>query len=1007
MCCLRQLFLVSLGVTAWALHESDVGMVDWNTKLIGVPHDSPHTAPVFHGDYVLAATNNNVLAALNATDGSIVWRSIYDAEDPIMAFSHHDNSVSSLSGPGGSTLRTYDLETGHLILEKQLHSPVDGRLHEPQNLGISLLRSTNPSLNSTAYLALTNGDSVTHLDETGDTLWTWNSPDQGSLVLYSHLIADPSTVYLVGLAKSFASYTLHVTTLSATTGELIASVNIPANIKDERSKFVAVSSQTGPTTTTCVNWLEDGALKAAVLTPDLKGQVMALPGVKYDRISDFGLSTNGQFLAIKEGGAAHVMHFDAQAYSLRPIWEFGDAAPSQVQSDSHFVGSLGRDGQPRVARVYWSNAHNKAIHQTLTINLSEGKASASGFAFPFQTFDHGVVRHVAFDGSSTGETHENTRTLLTTTTGSIQLWQHDKMQWVREEALASIQVAEFVELPEKKVVMSHAVMDEEGYFERLQRQLSDAKNLPQYLANFARRFATGSYATVTTSAASSSAEDTLTRDAFGFRQIIVAATPYGKLFGIDSSNGRVLWSRVLGLGWAAKVGGTIFPTKMFVTRTVSDLEGPQIVLVTQRRADNSLVDTVLFHVNALTGDDVREEHQSIPRDLLQGLDAVMGPLVDVFMLPNENRTIVMLDEYLQARLYPDTPSAQAEFESFVPSIHLALRTDVPGQRQILGHQLTLNLELSQFYVAYPTWSLSLPPKEEIRAIIPNTRGPVASIGKVLGNRMTLYKYLNPHLTLVLTSSPPSSTCGIYVLDVVKGSIIYHASVPAAGGVCDMQATLTENWLVYHYFDDEFSGTGESKGNRVVSVEFYEGDGPDDKTKSSELSSYSNKTLHISAYEQSFIMPHGITAISPTLTKFGVSMKDIIVANRKNSIQSIPRRLLNPRRPKHKPTSEEQEEMLVQYDAVLPDDARLVLSHNYEVANVRRIVTSPSLLESTSLVFVYGLDLFFTRIAPSGTFDVLSENFNKVQLVLTVAGLGIAIMVTKPMVRRKWLRERWY
>jgi hypothetical protein len=87
-------------------------------------------------------------------------------------------------------------------------------------------------------------------------------------------------------------------------------------------------------------------------------------------------------------------------------------------------------------------------------------------------------------------------------------------------------------------------------------------------------------------AASSSADDTLTRDAFGFRQIIVAATS-SKLFGIaNSSNGQVLWSRVLGLGWAAKVGGTIIPVKMFITRTVGDSEGPQIVLVTQRRADN-------------------------------------------------------------------------------------------------------------------------------------------------------------------------------------------------------------------------------------------------------------------------------------------------------------------------------------------------------------------------------------------------------------------------------------
>ena len=75
--------------------------------------------------------------------------------------------------------------------------------------------------------------------------------------------------------------------------------------------------------------------------------------------------------------------------------------------------------------------------------------------------------------------------------------------------------------------------------------------------------------------------------------------------------------------------------------------------------------------------------------------------------------------------------------------------------------------------------------------------------------------------------------------------------------------------------------------------------------------------------------------------------------------------------------------------------------------MRQIITAPSLLESTSLVLAVGTDLFFTRVATSGTFDVLSENFNKVQLVLTVVGLAVAIAVTKPMVRRKKLRERWY
>jgi hypothetical protein len=55
-----------------------------------------------------------------------------------------------------------------------------------------------------------------------------------------------------------------------------------------------------------------------------------------------------------------------------------------------------------------------------------------------------------------------------------------------------------------------------------------------------------------------------------------------------------------------------------------------------------------------------------------------------------------------------------------------------------------------------------------------------------------------------------------------------------------------------------------------------------------------------------------------------------VANKNGQIQSFPRLLLNPRRTKDKPTAEEQEEWLVQYDPMLPDDTHRVLSHNYHV-----------------------------------------------------------------------------
>lgn len=44
-----------------------------------------------------------------------------------------------------------------------------------------------------------------------------------------------------------------------------------------------------------------------------------------------------------------------------------------------------------------------------------------------------------------------------------------------------------------------------------------------------------------------------------------------------------MWNRILGLGSAASVGGSIIPEKMFVVKTVSDGEVPQVVLVTVLR----------------------------------------------------------------------------------------------------------------------------------------------------------------------------------------------------------------------------------------------------------------------------------------------------------------------------------------------------------------------------------------------------------------------------------------
>lgn len=310
----------------------------------------------------------------------------------------------------------------------------------------------------------------------------------------------------------------------------------------------------------------------------------------------------------------------------------------------------------------------------------------------------------------------------------------------------------------------------------------------------------------------------------------------------------------------------------------------------------------MFQYNALTGETVLEH--GINAEVLHGRDIVDGPVVDSFFLDTEDsKMVVLLDEFLQVRLFPDTEENQVKFAKLADRLHIPIlsqhshshsHSPYPiAHASLAGHQVAMNPALDNVHVAYPTWTFSLPPEEYIQTAITPSRGPVASLGKVLGNRTTLYKYLNPRLIVVLTAthSVSPARCGLYVVDTVKGSTVYHVELPAADGVCNVKTTLTENWLVYHYYDPE-AATGQAKGHRVVSVEFYEGKQVDEKTRrwvilclcavkssmfldSSELSSFSDKILDLTAYEQAYLLPGGITALATTSTKYGISGKDLI------------------------------------------------------------------------------------------------------------------------------------
>ena len=67
---------------------------------------------------------------------------------------------------------------------------------------------------------------------------------------------------------------------------------------------------------------------------------------------------------------------------------------------------------------------------------------------------------------------------------------------------------------------------------------------------------------------------------------------------------------------------------------------------------------------------------------------------------------------------------------------------------------------------------------------------------------------------------------------------------------------------------------------------------------------------------------------------------------------------------------------------------------------------PPGLESTVLVFVYGLDLYGTRVAPSKGFDLIKDDFEHLMIAGVLVFLVAASFGTRKLAQRKMLNQAW-
>ena len=141
----------------------------------------------------------------------------------------------------------------------------------------------------------------------------------------------------------------------------------------------------------------------------------------------------------------------------------------------------------------------------------------------------------------------------------------------------------------------------------------------------------------------------------------------------------------------------------------------------------------------------------------------------------------------------------------------------------------------------------------------------------------------------------------------------------------------------------------------------------------------------------------------------ICLSCIVQVDPRRPALNTPAHLREPGIPPYLPELPLPHESILNYNQVrlfeINDQTFLTLFYQ-TVVGVRGVTASPSGLESTVLVFVHGLDLYGTRIAPSKGFDLIKDDFEHFMIAGVLVFLVAASFGTRKLAQRKMLNQAW-
>ena len=953
-----------------ALFQDEAYHIDFHYPLLGAPvagNTFFHKPSVnSKASLLYTLSEKGLLGAINPKDGSLVWRQ--DLADnaqnrsAVQGFLCAANNTNIVVSATGNKVRAWDATGGRMIWEREEKGVVRSLsllevdpmvvVQENGNVHISRLNGMNGKM----IWEVTNR--LVSQQYTGTSTPLTSHSDDVPLAMTS----STQSIFYVSLAPTLLKgYQVHVTEVEPNTAHLKSQYTLSSEneIGSEDSVVHIGSRSTAP----IIAWV-DKSIKTLKINILGKKEISTINIAKHgeesvERVSihapAFG-NTLTHFLVHYRSKQAHwaeVYHIDSKKWSISKAYDLpklgGKGAFAMNSVGAQIIFTRHTDFE-----ITMVSSASHGILERWPVQQKATNASSSSQVIA-------AISEVVPKGPSAFAV----RSIWTLDSGDVELVRNGERVWTRPESLSGIKCAIVIDPPIQRQLARELEYESHNniitaYAHRVSRHLRDLKYFPRWLLKLPARTLTSFGIDLIPPPKNPES------DSFGFQKTIIIATEKGRVIALDSeAQGSVIWN----------------------TQAI-ELASGSSWNVTDIHLDRA-------GILRITAPDLgRSIFMTLNGDIRQGSDKVFNVEEDDLIVPFTAKGGIV-ELALVSKGVPKIASILDLSDS------ATLITRKPDGS--LAGWKVLGGELNQLWLFEPSED------ESISDVVARpTHDPIASIGRPLGDRNVLYKFISPNILLITTLNSKASSVGVYLIDSISGQTLYTTKHDSVDTTREVKATFSENWFSYTVHLDPTLANGEDKATTpkssvLVVSELYESPIPNDRGplgSSGNISSLNSASYSPFVVSATYIIPSSLSSLATTSTKQGITPRSILAySSSLAAILAIPVSLLSPRRPVGRdPTPSEREEGLMRYSPFFEFHPQWALSHEREVLGIKGIISTPSDMESTSLIFAYGdLDVFGTRVSPIGAFDMLNKGFGKLQLILTVVALAVGTGVLAPMV----------